>query len=607
MSMGARAKKKKSSPEVVPDGRLAMFQHLPAPLFIVQEGRIRHANVAAETCTGYSRAELAKLTLCDIAHPDFRAACREREDNWQRGDGLPARFDLWIRTKSGDDRWLDCSVVAEEFESAPAFLALTLDITARKQAEIRLGESEDKLARVFRCSPAGILLSNPNAGGLIVEANEELERISGYARSEMVGRSTQQLGIWADPQDRERGLDLLKQHGRVSNFEVNLRRKDGEIRTVLLSAELLQVGDRELLVSTILDITARKQTEEALRRERKLFHAIVQDQNEMIVRWTPDGTRTFVNQAYCRTFGATYEQLVGTSFWPLVIENHRERERKRIRQLKPDTPHSMGLHESYLPDGTTQWQEWVDRASFDDDGQVVEIQSVGRDISERIRAEEALRDLSLQLLRAEDNERRRIAQELHDSTAQELVAATWQLQLLRKGIPSGASSSEDAARLEQALALLAKCAHDLRTLAYALYPPRLDATGLTGTISQYAAGFAERTGIAVTVEAPDEIHLRDDVELVLFRVVQQCLSNIHLHAQSPTAQIRLIRMESSIVLEVSDVGVGFVVAPNRSVRGGVGIRGMDERLRQVGGELAIQSGARGTTVRAVIPVSQATG
>jgi PAS domain S-box-containing protein len=104
-----------------------------------------------------------------------------------------------------------------------------------------------------------------------------------------------------------------------------------------------------------------------------------------------DGTRTFVNQAYCRTFGKSFDELVGTSFFPLVAEPYRETIREKIRSITPATPVAFGVHESLLPDGATCWQEWADRGLFDERGRLIELQSVGRDITERKRAEEALR------------------------------------------------------------------------------------------------------------------------------------------------------------------------------------------------------------------------
>jgi signal transduction histidine kinase len=223
----------------------------------------------------------------------------------------------------------------------------------------------------------------------------------------------------------------------------------------------------------------------------------------------------------------------------------------------------------------------------------------------RSEAEDASRDLALRLLCAEDAERRRIAKELHDSTAQDLVAAMLNLNCLRES--ASTRDSAEVKQVEDGLALLENCAHEIRTLAYVLHPPELDETGLAGAIQIYAAGFGERTGIGTRVEVPGDLdRLEGTAELVLFRVVQECLGNIHRHAHSLTASIRL-RQEATVTeLEIRDEGCGIPAQildgkPGLHLGLGVGIRGMRERLKQLGGRLIIDSGPGGTTIRAIVP------
>lgn len=143
-------------------------------------------------------------------------------------------------------------------------------------------------------------------------------------------------------------------------------------------------------VGIALDVTERLEAKDALRRNEELFRAIVEDQTEMIVRWKPDGTRTFVNQAYCRTFGGTPSDFVGTSFYPHILEEYREGIREKVRSLTPGNPVATEMHQSISAGGKICWQEWTDRGIFDAHGTLVELQSTGRDITERKLAEERM-------------------------------------------------------------------------------------------------------------------------------------------------------------------------------------------------------------------------
>jgi signal transduction histidine kinase len=233
-----------------------------------------------------------------------------------------------------------------------------------------------------------------------------------------------------------------------------------------------------------------------------------------------------------------------------------------------------------------------------------EVEWLLTNLREREQTEQSLRMLSHRLLQAEDEERRRIAKELHDSTAQDLVAVMMNLGLLEEAL--GGHEKKAGELIADSLAILENSVSDLRTLAYVMHPPQLAETGLAGALTEYAAGFVRRAGIRVQVELPSDLaRLPEEIELALFRVVQESLANVLRHAKSDTATIRLTKKEDSMVLEVIDEGCGLPPTMTPESRGalGVGIAGMRERMQHFGGHLELDSGTRGTTVRAVLPLT----
>jgi PAS domain S-box-containing protein len=236
------------------------------------------------------------------------------------------------------------------------------------------------------------------------------------------------------------------------------------------------------------------------------------------------------------------------------------------------------------------------------------------DISERKRTEEDLqeslaqmRTLTGRLLRAQDDERRRIAQMLHETTAQDLAALKMQLARLARIEPGLSAESQSA--LHEGVELAERTMTTIRTLSYVLHPPFLDEIGLLSAVRWYVEGFVERSGIKVELNLPETLpRLPRDVEMALFRVLQEALMNVHRHAGSANASIHLRAEAGQLRLAVEDRGRGMSsdVLAQLSTGGGaigVGVVGMRERLHQLGGRLDIESGKRGTIVQAIVPVT----
>jgi signal transduction histidine kinase len=220
-----------------------------------------------------------------------------------------------------------------------------------------------------------------------------------------------------------------------------------------------------------------------------------------------------------------------------------------------------------------------------------------------------LRALAGRLMHTQDDERRRIAQMLHETTAQDLAAQ--KMLLARLNRTADRLTDGERSALTESISLAEQSMSQIRTLSYLLHPPFLDETGLLSALRWYAAGFAERSGIAVDLDLPDGFNrLPLDTETALFRIVQESLINIHRHAGSESACIRLHRDDETLVLEIEDRGHGIPKDSLKRItsRGGVvgvGIVGMSERIEQLGGCLEIASsvhGTTGTTVRVQLPL-----
>jgi signal transduction histidine kinase len=220
------------------------------------------------------------------------------------------------------------------------------------------------------------------------------------------------------------------------------------------------------------------------------------------------------------------------------------------------------------------------------------------------RNEEELREYSRRLYQSQDEERRRIARDLHDSTGQELAVLEMNLSRVKTAISSRGREFDEI--LSQSISLTRSIADELRTLSYLLHPPILDECGLNAAIRSYVSGINQRNGLHVEVEIPQDLRrLSEEAELAIFRIVQASLTNVHLHSGASKANVKIERSLDGVTVAVSDEGRGIsegVLDHTSRIRTvGIGITGMRERVKQLGGRLEIKTGRGGTTVKATIP------
>lgn len=239
-------------------------------------------------------------------------------------------------------------------------------------------------------------------------------------------------------------------------------------------------------------------------------------------------------------------------------------------------------------------------------GRVIGVATIARDITEHKRSEQELHRLTARLLNLQDDERRRLALELHDVTAQNLFAINMNLSRLQRG-------RVEPAEVQEILAESRKLGHqslqEIRTLSYLLHPPMLDQAGLVDALKWYVGGFIKRSGINVEMLTIHEIgRLPAEIEMAFFRIVQESLTNIRRHSGSSSANIRLEKTRDQVILQVSDQGRGMAAKINSAEKDegeslGVGLPGMRQRLHQLGGSLIIESSDRGVVVTAIVPIT----
>jgi two-component system sensor histidine kinase UhpB len=368
-----------------------------------------------------------------------------------------------------------------------------------------------------------------------------------------------------------------------------------------------------------------------------LLAAIVDSSEDAIISKSLDGIISSWNPAAERMFGWKAQEAVGQPITIIIpaelhdqeveiIKRLRAGERiehlETIRQKKSGEQIEVSLTISPIRDGT---------------GTVVGASKIARDITERkqieaklkaandrleervqqrtselweknaelVKQEQTVREISARLLQLQDQERRRIARELHDSVGQLLAAISMAASKVSRARQE--LSPEVNGTVKEIAGLAEQASREIRTVSHLLHPPLLDEVGLESAVRELIEGFAQRSKIDVNlVVSPDFERLSEDYEIAIFRVVQECLTNIHRHSGSRTAQIQLSRQNGCVHCEISDQGKGLPhghpLDPNSSATLGVGLRGMRERVRQLGGILEIHSNSKGTTVAVELPV-----
>jgi PAS domain S-box-containing protein len=579
------------------------------------DGKVLWANQTELNLLGYTHEEY-------IGHhiAEFHANLRVADDilaRLRRGENLqeyPAR----LRCKNGSIRQgLVTSSARFDGGKFVHTRCFTRDITEQVHAEEQrlatertLRENDSRFREMIDALPVPIYTTD--AQGRLTHFNPACVEFSG--RTPDLGTDQWCVSwklFWPDGQPMlhaECPMAIALREGRIlSNVEAVAERPDGTRITFVPYPTPLRDADGRIVggINMLLDITERKRGEIVTAS----LAAIVESSDDAIIGKDLNGVITSWNKSAERLFGYTAQEAIGQSITMLLPADRQQEEPEIIARLKRGERIDHFETVRVRKDGTMRDISLTISPVKNAAGRIVGASKVARDITERKKAEKATKEkeLSARLLKLQDEERRRIARELHDGVGQLLAAMSMNASRLDR---EKSKLSPDTARCaEENAQLIQQVSADIRTVSYLLHPPLLDEMGLHSALKWFIDGFSERSNISANLELPaDWERLPQDYELCLFRIAQECLTNIHRHSGSPTASVRLLRSPGEITLEVSDQGTGVNQETQAKISSGetagVGLRGMRERIMQLGGSLEIRSDGHGTTVIARVPFEE---
>lgn len=508
------------------------------------------------------------------------------------------RRECTLRASNGTRVPVYLSARAINAGSVQSLCIVATDLTERKLAEKRVVESERRLRLVFDQIPAAVWTTDRDLR--ILSGSAESRADSNHSPKNRIGMTMQEF--FDDPRGKTTPIraHLAALRGEQNSYEYNL---DGTIYSVNVQPLRDAEGEITGVIGVALDVTENKRY---LASVAKLA-AIVESTQDAIYGATLSGYITSWNRGAEQMYGYPAEEAIGQNV-SITVPEGREQEPAdvlgRIRRGEVVRPFETVRR---CKDGSLIDVSMAVSAVKDDKGRIMGVSAIAHDLSDRKQIEKELRKLSGRLLNLQDEARRDMARELHDSVIQGLAVAMINLSMLKDKVQL---KPEARKTLEDALKITEESVREIRTFSYLLHPPLLDVMGLQSALRWLVEGYNKRSGVQVKLDLPEgQERLDKDVELALFRIVQEALTNIQRHSGGHQATIRMNQVENALTLTIADDGHGMDAQTLAKVRQegaalGVGIAGMKERMRQLGGRLEISSGSNGTAVTVSFPFAR---
>jgi PAS domain S-box-containing protein len=485
---------------------------------------------------------------------------------------------------------------------------LLVEIEDRKKIEKTLRESQERHRIIFDGSRDAIFISG--ADGSILIFNRSASQLTGYRPDELKRLKLFDLYAKVDP---ARHSDYFKRiwSGQSISGEAKIARKDGRTIYTEFSSRKIVIAGKSCAHTIARDVTARKKSEAALRRSEAKYRELVQNTNSIIIRFDPLGHITFFNEYAQKFFGFPEKEIIGQnilgSITPWRSSAGQDYRSLMINFLKYPERYPSNEIENVRRNGSRAWIAWTNKPVRDKTGRIIEILSVGVDVTQRKQAQDQVQFLTHQLIKAQENERLKISRDLHDHIAQDLSTLKISLETLFKDQPA-----DIITKISPLSDILQRSIASVRDMAYDLRPPGLDQLGLVKTLYLYCEDFSKSSGVEVDFAAAgvDELDLEYETQINIYRLIQEALNNIKRHADAARATIRLVASSPDIVIRIKDNGKGFDVNDRRKralKEKRMGLQSMVERVGLLAGKISIQSRpTKGTYILIEIPLKEKT-
>ncbi len=588
----------------------------------------------AESSPDHIIALATDLTIEDVNHPSpglatdeligvsitsFLDDQREEVDNILQeviSTGRAALYETVYHVPNGGVIYYETHALPRKADGKMVGLTLvSRDCTKRKKAELKLKDSEEKYRDLFENVMVGVGISNSE--GKVIVTNETMRKLTGFSQEDFGRIQIDEVFLKAD--DRKEYLEIIKQNGFVENFEVQLKNKAGESFWASLSSNPLLLEDENVSMTIAVDIRERKRIEQTLIVNEQNFRDLVENLKDGVAIADENGFHIFINRKFSEITGYSETELLNMTGWDFSRSEDqgkfedRMKDRMVGKSIKPVYERVIVKKDGTeipveMSTTTTIWQGKKSPMAIVRDITERKLVEMDKDIllHQVQEANDRLKSLSRELITSQEAERKRISQELHDEFGQVLTAIALDLGIIERQLDPELPL-EIKKRVADLRLMVDELDQMIGELALDLRPSLIDDLGLLPTLNWYVERFSQRAEIEVEIELiGKEKRLPSEIEIALYRIIQEALTNVAKHANAEKVIMWLDWKPKTITIRIEDDGKGFDINELQNAKvpfQGLGLIGMGDRTALLGGRLDIRSNpGEGTAIEVEIPV-----